>query len=76
MKILLSEYVELTKLLVKNQVRLVDECGYCVQWNGELEYYLDVKEYISHLHETLVTQKDSMELDITIDEALKEYGLL
>lgn len=74
--IALSEYVELTKLLVKNQTRLVEECGYCVMWNGELEYYSDVKEYISHIHQTLESQRDSMELDITIDEALARYGLL
>lgn len=73
----LSEYVSLTLILVKNQARLVEECGYCISWSGNLCYYNTIDEYTqcirNQLEEHLVNF--DMEFDVTIEEALEAYGL-
>ena len=72
---LLTEYVKLTLPLVRNQFCLVDACGYCIHWNGELTAYATTDDLIDEIrsHMQRWIEEGSLEADITIDEAIRIY---
>lgn len=73
----LSEYVGLTLILVANQARLVEECGYCIGWNGDLEYYDSVKDYTEavRMHIENSIADGSLITDISVEHAMELYRL-
>lgn len=73
---LLSEYVDLTLPMVRNQMRLVDECGYCIAWTGDFREYDSVSDFLADIEMMLRTGFDpigSVTYDISIDEAMQKY---